>query len=294
MTTHQNLQPKVFQRPSYGEQIAVDGHIYTIGNPIGNGGFGAVYECSDEWANRLVAKILLPQNKPYEEIKDNWLDELTKLVNLRHPNITYVHNAFEYNDTFYLILERCDITFEQLISNQEITGELWIPYVARDVLQGLHYIHTNNYVHKDMHPGNIFVATSYDRMVPNKEPVWSFKIGDLGISRLADNIRNADNTLLAQWMLPPEAIDSDEFGELGKCSDIYHTGLILLALLHNGQLEFSKDEIVSGVPRLMAEQHQSKFAPAIARALRRHVDCRTQSALEFWRDIQQFTDLIAT
>jgi len=277
-------EPRTFQPPANGEAILVDGRYYFIGDKIGEGGFGAVYDCTDEWSNSLVAKILIPRGQTYDEVRDSWLDELHKLLELRHPNITYVHAAFEYKDTFYLVIERCTSTLDSVINFPGLSGEVWVPYVARDILQGLDYIHANGYVHKDMHPGNVFVSQSFDRMVPIKEPVWSFKIGDLGISRLEGEIE-VFNTLLAQWMLPPEAINPEEFGPVGRTIDIYHTGLLMLAILLGRTPNFTREEIVAGVPRQTAENLPSKYGAVIAKALRRHAAVRTPTAMQFWREI---------
>ena len=190
-------------------------------------------------------------------------------MQLRHPNITYIHQAFEYRDTFYLIVERCDLTLDTLMTASNIQGDLWLPYLARDLLHGLDYIHNHGYVHKDLHPGNVYISKHYDLMVPSKEPTWSFKIGDLGISRLEGEIRFF-HTILARWMLPPEFLNPDEFGVLGKHIDIYHIGLLLLGLLLNRIPEFTHEEILAGRPREMAEQLPSPYAPVIAKALRRH------------------------
>lgn len=275
-------QPKSFQPPTKGEAILVNGHYYHVGEKIGEGRFGAVYACSDEWSNPLVAKVLVPRDCTYEEIRESWVDELLKLQALRHPNITYVHAAFEHRHRFYLVMERCWSTLEKLII-PELKADIWIPYVARDILQGLEYIHGNGYVHKDMHPCNVFVSQSFDRMVP-RDPIWSFKIGDLGISRLERDI-DVFNTVLAQWMLPPEAIDPTEFGPVGRTMDIYHTGLLLLALILGRVPEFTRDEILSGVPRKLAEKQPSKYGPVIAMALRRHATARIPTAMQFWREI---------
>ena len=86
-------------------------------------------------------------------------------------------------------------------------------------------------------------------------------------------------------MVPPEYLNPAEFGKMGKPVDIYHTGLLLLGLLLNRIPEFTREEILEGVPRRMAENLQSPYAPAIAKALRRHIEHRTQSALEMWREI---------
>jgi serine/threonine-protein kinase len=280
--------PRQFRPPQGGEVIDNDGHLYFIGPVLGAGGFGTVYECTDEWANDLVAKVLLPHNRSYEIVRDQWLQELDNLVLLRHPNITYIHDAFEYQDTFYLIMERCSWPLFDLIQMPEVRCELWLPYVARDILQALEFIHQNGYVHKDLHPGNIFASQVRDRMDPLKEPIWLFKIGDLGISRLESDI-HIFNTILARWMAPPEYLDPVQFGPLDRHVDIYHAGLLLLSLLLNRIPEFTLNEILAGLPRQLAEGLSSPYASAIARALRRHVAGRPQTALEFWREISLAT-----
>ena len=278
--------PKQFTPPQKGEVITCNNVNYYIGEYINEGAFGAVYECTDEWKNRLVAKVLLPQNRKYDQVKDEWLYEFKNLMQLRHPSITYIYQAFEHRNTFYLIIERCDVSLVNLITAPNTNGDIWLPYVARDILHGLDYIHNHGYVHKDLHPGNVFISKQYDLMVPSQEPVWSFKIGDFGISRLEGDIRFF-NTILAKWMLPPEFLNSREYGVLGKQIDIYHVGLLLLCLLLNKIPQFTDKEILAARPRQIAESLNSPYALAISKALRRHVEARTQSAIEMWRDIFQ-------
>ena len=276
--------PQTFVPPSTGEMIEYKGINYFIGEKIGQGSFGEVYACRDEWGNELVAKVLLPRNQPYETIRENWLHELQCLQQFRHPHITFLHQAFEYRDTFYIIIEKCEFTLKDLVNTPKFNGEIWVPHVSRDILNGLHYIHDHGYVHKDLHAGNVFVSLQKDPMVPDKVPVWRFKIGDLGISRLEGDI-HLFNTILAQWMLPPEYLRPHEFGVIGKHVDIYHVGLLLLSLLLNRIPNFTKDEIVAGRPREIAERLSSKYAPAVAWALRRHVSDRAPSAIKMWREI---------
>lgn len=277
-------QPRRFQPPEKGEIIVNEGRRYFMGAELGKGGFGIVYECTDDWGNALVAKILLPHDQSYREVRRSWQDELRKLVVLRHPGITFVYDAFEHKDTFYLIIERCNFALTKLIARRGLDADRWIPYVARDILQALDYIHASGYVHKDLHPGNVFVTETRRLRHLLKEPVWSFKVGDLGLTRLESDIR-VFQTLLADWMRPPEAFDPDEFGAVGRHVDIYQTGLLLLALLLKEVPYFTREEILGGIPQSLAAKHESKFGPIIAKALRRHVEWRTQTALEFWRDI---------
>jgi serine/threonine protein kinase len=268
--------------PKPGDQLTHNGRKYFLGDEIGQGYFGKVFGCSDRWANELVAKILLPRGRTYEQVEAEWKRELSNLLTLRHPHITYAYDAFEYNQTFFLVLERCGSDLHELIKLDKLQPEKWLPSLARDVLQGLEFIHHAGFVHKDLHPGNIFVAWHRDRVLPHKEPVVSFKIGDLGITRLESDI-NVFNTMLAQWMLPPEALDPGSFGEIGRTVDIYHIGLVFLSLLLGQVPNFDRVQVLAGEPRRLAEQLKSPYAAPVARALRRHTRERYQSAAEFWQ-----------
>lgn len=141
-------------------------------------------------------------------------------------------------------------------------------------------------MHKDLHPGNVFTSIIHDEVVPDQYNAMRFKVGDLGISRVIQDI-DAMNTLLADRILPPEAVDPAEFGKLDHRVDIYHCGLLFLQLLQGSTLNLTREQVVQGIPRQMAESLPYPFNFALSKALRRHVQCRTASAMEFWRDLQQ-------
>jgi serine/threonine protein kinase len=136
MVNSLNFQtPKFFRPPQYGEIIHYNGMQYFIGKIIKQGCFGQVYECEDEWGNELVAKVIVPQNQTYEAVLKRWRQEENNLVNLRHPNITYIYDAFECEDTFYIIIERCHSTVNDVIEEmKEIklthVRERLLPYIA--------------------------------------------------------------------------------------------------------------------------------------------------------------------
>ena len=65
MTHNQRISPPVprtFVSPKIGDEIECKGVRYYIGEKIGEGAFGAVFDCRDEWGNELAAKVLLPRN----------------------------------------------------------------------------------------------------------------------------------------------------------------------------------------------------------------------------------------
>lgn len=287
------VPPSPFAPPAPGQIIPYGNKSYYIGQQIGRGYFGSVYECWDDWKNELVAKVLMPNAVQTPEVqRASWLDELHKLVTLRHPRITYLYDAFEYQGTYYLIIERCYSTLASVISsvaaqqNPVAAGELWLPHIARDVMQALFYMHSASYVHKDIHAHNVFIKHERDTIAPEKDPVWSFKVGDLGISRLVGDI-NVFNTMLAPWMLPPEHLDPKSFGIVGTQTDIYHVSLLLLQVL-TGTLhfDFTHEQILHGYPGQLAASIRSRYSSILGRALRRHVSARTPDALTFWRELE--------
>jgi serine/threonine protein kinase len=100
----------------------------------------------------------------------------------KYFNKSAVHTSFECENTFYIILERCHSTLTKVIEIQQYDiREALLPYIARDILQALDFIHKNKegYVHLDIDPPNIFVFEVKDIIVPEKDPIYQFKIGDL-------------------------------------------------------------------------------------------------------------------
>lgn len=277
-------QKEVVQ-PSLGETITslYTGNTYTIGQQIGEGNFGIVYACSDIWNNELAVKVLKPTDT-YEKVKEKAEGEFSRLMQLRHPNITFVYDAFEYRDTFYIVTERCYGSISELFDLPNLNVMDWFLPIARQLLQAVHYLHLNNYVHQDIHEGNVFLTFIKDEMTPQMDQVIQFKLGDLGVSKLLYDVNPANTR--AQWLLPPEVLDPNEFGPTDARIDIYNLGLLFLQLAYSRRLQFTYEGILSGQPREMALDLIPPYNTAIEKTLRRHVACRTASAMELWCDLK--------
>lgn len=296
--------PSVFLRPEsargvpfsllvMGERISspTTGNVYYVGQPIGEGAFGTVFSASDEWANRLAIKVLKPKGT-YEQIQAAAQDEYRKLFQARHPSVTAVHDFFQLRNAFCIVTEQCDRTIETLFGEPWFVGPLWIMPLARCLLQAVHFLHTVDLPHKDIHAGNVFVQFHRDEWLTTQSNVMTFKLGDLGLAGVEMSKMNLN-------ILPPEALDSS-FGPADHRMDIYHCGLLFLKLaLNNQRVQFTTEEILQGRPRQLAETLPSHLRHPIAKALRRHVYQRTQTALELWQDIyrsslMQPTSILAT
>lgn len=120
-------------------------------------------------------------------------------------------------------------------------------------------------------------------MRPTEPGAIQFKLGDLGVSKLFEELDAAST--LKEGIRPPEALDPAEFGPLDQRIDIYQLGLLFLQLAHSRPISFSTEEILAGRPRDMALLLDPPLNFALEKALRRHVAFRTETAEELWRDL---------
>jgi serine/threonine protein kinase len=270
--------------PSEGEVITSEatGVSYTMGGKIGEGHFGLVFSCHDIWNNSLAAKVMKPLGPP-EIVRAATQAEIQKLHLLRHPHITFVFDAFEYRETYYIITERCYCPLTRLFELDDYNGFAWLKPIARCLLQAVNYAHLNQYAHQDIHLGNVFAAFAKNEMNAGDPGAIQFKLGDLGVAKVFSEI-DATNTR-ADWILPPELLEPAEFGPIDYRIDIYHCGLLFLQLAHGSELRFDRDQIKAGMPRELALQLPAPYNFALEKALRRHVQYRTASAMELWRDL---------
>jgi serine/threonine protein kinase len=259
-------------------------NAYRFGGKIGEGAYSVVYRCRDRWNNDLAAKVLKPTNT-YEAVKAAARAEFERLRVLRHLRVTQVVDEFEYRDTFFLITEYCPSSVAELLPYFRSNSLAWVLRVGECVLEGLEYLHSQQYSHQDLHAGNVFGSIPTHLANRIHPSVVEFKIGDLGVAKLFYEI--GETNTRAPWMLPPEVWDQGEFGPIDHRVDIYHLGLLLLDVAYGRELRFTTGDVLVGRPREMALRLPEPYAWMLERALRRHVPDRTPTAREFLRDLMQ-------
>lgn len=274
--------------PSVGERIFSlhTGVNYIVTGVLGEGHFSRVYGGLDDWGNSVALKVLNPARGTFKQVRAAAEREVGNLISLRHPCITYIYDGFEYRNAFYLVTEQCYEPLATLIQHPWFSGPLWVKPAAKSLLQAAHHIHSKGMVHKDIHLGNVMTTFARNELVADDPGALQFKLGDLGLSKIAEDI-DAFNTVLAEWMLPPESLDPAAFGRLGPLTDLYHIGLVLLQVYLGQPLQFTREQIVAGAPRDRAATIPGPIGEALAQALRRHTEARHQSAVEFWKALAQ-------
>ncbi|AKT39074.1 serine/threonine-protein kinase [Chondromyces crocatus] len=268
--------------PIPGAKLTSTRGTYVVGQLIGDGQYGSVYECIGPFDQPYALKMLRPANKPYHVVKEEWAREMHRLDSFRHPNIVYIHDAFEENYLFYLALERCDTSLRALLGSA-LQPPLLVE-LSRQLLMTLQYLHDNGLVHADLHAGNVLISQL------DRAPI--VKLTDFGVAQQLDANRRWYRPQVANpKILVPELVTA---GYTTAQSDLYQLGLLMFQM-HTGQSAIDVNvpyeeiarQIAEGTPRQKAEALGTGFGNIIAKLLRRRDTYRYLSAREAWDDMRQ-------
>jgi serine/threonine-protein kinase len=223
------------------------GKRYRLGNVIGRGGFGVVYEARDEYTGRDVALKLFSQGAISQAVLEARL-----LTALEGPHILRVLNADVYQDVPFNASE-----IAPLGSAADHVGALGtsVPRAVRwtrHLLLGLESCHRAGLVHRDVKPSNLFLQ---DEDLA--------QLGDFGVAEIADGAgtvpASGDVRIRAPEMWMTQAG--------GIRSDIFSVGVTLYYLL-SGRYPIvgTNDEIATAIT---SESYAPirDVAPHVSRAL---------------------------
>lgn len=268
------------QYPQIGSKLTGPRGTYEVRDVIGAGEFGAVYECIGPFDQIYALKMVRPANRPYAEVQAEWAREVQRLFSLRHPNVVYIYDSFTHDNLFYLALERCDHPLKMMLGTPMQEG-LAIE-ISRQLLAAVQFLHDNDVVHDDLHPGNILI-THTDRP--------TVKISDFGISHELRGMAAVRPNIVHHAIMAPEILAT---GYTSRQSDVYQVGLLVYWML-TGEPAMRMDvpyqelvqQVADGEPRRRAEALGTPIGNLVAKMLRRREAFRYTSAREVWADLRE-------
>jgi len=268
------------QYPQVGTLLRSTRGEYVVQAIIGSGEFGAVYECVGPFDQIYAVKMMRPANRPYADVYAEWAREVQRLLSLRHPNVVYIFDAFEQGSLFFLALERCDHPLLSMLGTPMQEG--LVIELARQLLAAVQFLHDNDVVHDDLHPGNILISHGSDRPI--------VKISDFGISTELRGMAATRPNVVHHAIMAPEIVAT---GYTSRQSDIYQIGLLLYWML-TGESAVPLDApypdlvrcVAEGMPRQRAERIGTPLGELVARMLRRREQFRYGSAKEVWAELR--------
>ena len=200
---------------------------YTVIALVGTGGMGAVYEAAraDDQFQKRVAIKLVQTGRDSDLTLARFRRERQILANLEHRNIaTLLDGGVAPDGRPFLVMEYVEGEPITSYCNRHCLALRERLALFRQVCGAVQHAHKNLVVHRDLKPGNIFVATD-----------GTVKLLDFGIAKLvsddepgAEPLTRGEGRTFTPEYASPEQITG---AALTTASDVYSLGAVLYELL---------------------------------------------------------------
>lgn len=192
---------------------------------LGHGNGGTVYKVRHKRTDAFYAlKVVHGDSDSDTAVRRQVFREMEILRRTDSPHVVRCHCIFEKpSGDIAILMEYMNLgTLESLLKTHGTFSEPKLADVARQVLNGLNYLHGHKIIHRDLKPSNLLVN---DKM--------EVKIADFGVSKIMGRTLDACNSYVGTCAyMSPERFDPDTYGGNynGYAGDIWSLGLTLLEL----------------------------------------------------------------
>jgi Tol biopolymer transport system component len=269
---------------------------YEVLAPLGAGGMGEVYQARDTRLGRLVALKVLGRDTASDPAARSRFDrEGRAIAGLTHPRVCTLYDVGYEEGTPYLVMEYVEgDTLSALIRRGPLTVAAALDY-ANQIAEALDFAHRHGFVHRDLKPGNVMVASS------------GVKLLDFGLAKLCRADASPEDELTAEVTAPgtligtvtymsPEQLDGQQ---VDARADIWAFGAVLFEML-TGERAFAGDRYAAVIASILEREPPSVAARrpdtpvlvghVIRRCLVRNRDARWQSIADVRATLAWATD----
>ena len=286
----------ICQQIEFAPGMQVDRYI--LEQKIGVGGMGTVYLARHaRLTSRFYAIKFIRPELVSRDIRQRFEAEIDALEKIQHPNFVFAHDAGDFNNVIYLVMEYVNgLSLSQIL---EENGPLPVQSAAEIVRQtatGLQHAFEQELVHRDIKPSNIILTK--DGIV---------KILDLGLARFVNQDANHGLTGSYQILGTPDYMSPEQCRSAASVdirSDIYSLGCTLYRLVA-GRAPFADENhssIANKIAGHLAEQPSpiqsvsdqklpEKFISVLDKMMAKNPDQRYQTPAEVQDAIEPFASI---
>ena len=125
---------------------------------IGNGTYGNVYLSYNKLDNKPYAIKLIEKQKLTElECPIEFIyREISNQIQINHPNIIRLYSYHEDEGNIYMILEYSNRGISKIRKKSFLSENETFSYFIQ-VINGINFLHDNNFIHRDIKPENILL-----------------------------------------------------------------------------------------------------------------------------------------
>jgi serine/threonine-protein kinase len=205
--------------------------VYRVGRLLGSGGMAEVYEGKHTLIGRRCAlKVLHEVLQKNEEGLTRMIREAQAASAIGHPNIV---DVFDFrrapNGKYFMVMELLyGEPLSDFLDEHEILDIRFSLAVGAQILSALQSAHSKGIVHRDMKPGNVFIAKA-------RGPGHLIKLLDFGISKFVHDTREdmrltkTGMVLGTPYYMSPEQAAGKQ--DVDARADIWSCGVILYEML---------------------------------------------------------------
>ncbi|XP_047362393.1 serine/threonine-protein kinase polo isoform X3 [Vespa velutina] len=194
--------------------------VKVISKVVSLGGFARCYEIRESkshhvFAGKIVSKSIMTKSNQREKMTQ----EIAIHQSLNHRNIVGFYGFFDDAQNIYIILELCrKRSMMELHKRRKALSECETRYYMKQILEGVHYLHQNRIIHRDLKLGNLFLNDDLQ-----------VKIGDFGLATRLEHDGERKKTLCGT----PNYIAPEILTKAGHSYevDVWSIGCIMYTLL---------------------------------------------------------------
>lgn len=218
---------------------------YIVGEVLGRGGGGEVYEARDTDLDRKVAlKFLHPGRKEIRWTVERLLHEAKAASALNHPGIITIHEVIQSEAGLAIAMEFVDgRPLRQMCGAPNPIAE--VIRLGAQIVDALGAAHAHGIIHRDIKPENVMVRS--DALV---------KVLDFGLAENIGGIENSVTALLAAGTLRYMSPEQANRGKLTTATDIFSLAIVLYELV-TGRHPFPADTALGTLKAITLDSPQS-------------------------------------
>ncbi|KAM5247876.1 mitogen-activated protein kinase kinase kinase kinase 2 isoform 3-T3 [Ctenodactylus gundi] len=186
---------------------------------VGAGTYGDVYKARDTVTSELAA-VKIVKLDPGDDIS-SLQQEITILRECHHPNVVAYIGSYLRNDRLWICMEFCGGgSLQEIYHATGPLEEQQIAYVCREALKGLHHLHSQGKMHRDIKGANLLLTLQGD-----------VKLADFGVSgELTASVAKRKSFIGTPYWMAPEVAAVERKGGYNELCDIWALGITAIEL----------------------------------------------------------------